>query len=88
MISLVSLFVLRRKEPELKRPFKVAYPVIPIISMIMAIFCLVSLFIASSDVVPYVLGVYIIAVIYYFIWGNKNIRPFEEEFGVLDDLDS
>jgi len=88
MISLVSLFVLRRKEPELKRPFKVAYPVVPIISMVMAIFCLVSLFIASSDVVPYVLGVYAIAIIYYFIWGNKNIRPFEEEFGVLDDLDS
>lgn len=21
-------------------------------------------------------------------WGNKNIRPFEEEFSVLDELDS
>ena len=29
-----------------------------------------------------------IAIAYYFIWGNKNIRPFEEEFGVLDELDA
>jgi ethanolamine permease len=87
IISLVSLFVLRSKEPELKRPFKVAYPIVPIISMIMALFCLVSLFVASSDVVLYVLGVYAVAVLYYFIWGNKNIRPFEEEFDVLDELD-
>ena len=87
IISLISLFVLRKKEPELKRPFKVSYPIVPAISMVMAIFCLVSLFIASSDVVPYVLGVYVVAIAYYFIWGNKHIRPFEEEFGVLDDLD-
>lgn len=87
IISLISLFVLRAKEPELRRPFKVSYPIVPVISMLMAVFCLISLFIASSDVVPYVLGVYVVAVIYYFIWGNKNIRPFEEEFGVLDELD-
>lgn len=87
IISLISLFVLRTKEPELRRPFKVSYPIVPVISMLMAVFCLISLFIASSDVVPYVLGVYVVAVIYYFIWGNKNIRPFEEEFGVLDELD-
>ncbi|MDQ0203382.1 ethanolamine permease [Pectinatus haikarae] len=87
IISLVSLFVLRSKEPDLKRPFRVSYPVIPVISMLMAIFCLISLFVASSDVIPYVLGVYAVAILYYFVWGNKHIRPFEEEFGVLDELD-
>jgi ethanolamine permease len=87
LISLVSLFVLRVKEPELKRPFKVSYPVVPLISFLIAIFCLVSLFYASSEVVPWVLAVYGLAIVYYYIWGNKNIRPFEEEFGVLDELD-
>lgn len=87
IISLTSLFVLRKKEPELKRPFRVYYPIVPIISILMAVFCLVSLLIASSDVLPYVLGIYVVAILYYFIWGNKNIRPFEEEFGVLDELD-
>ncbi|MBP2637218.1 MAG: ethanolamine transporter [Firmicutes bacterium] len=87
IISLVSLFILRAKEPELKRPFKVSYPIVPAISLLMAIFCLISLLIASSDALLYVLGVYAVAIIYYFIWGNKNIRPFEAEFGVLDELD-
>ena len=87
LISLVSLFVLRAKEPNLKRPFKVAYPVVPAVSFIIALFCLVSLFCASSDVLPWVLAVYGVAIVYYFIWGNKNIRPFAEEFGVLDELD-
>ncbi|CUH94583.1 putative membrane protein [Propionispora sp. 2/2-37] len=88
IISLVSLFVLRSKEPDLKRPFKVAYPVVPVISVAMAVFCLGSLVYTSSEALTWVLGVYALAVIYYFIWGNKNIRPFEEEFGVLDELDS
>ncbi|ORU01204.1 Ethanolamine permease [Anaerovibrio sp. JC8] len=85
--SLVSLFILRSKEPNLKRPFKVSYPIIPIISMITAIFCVVSLVMASSDALPYVVGIYAVAIAYYFIHGNKHIRPYEEEFGVMDDLD-
>ena len=32
-------------------------------------------------------GIYAVAIAYYFLYGNKHIRPFEEEFGVLDDLD-
>lgn len=88
LTSLVSLFILRSKEPELKRPFRVSYPIVPIISVVMAIFCLVSLLMASSDVLPYVAGIYAVAIIYYFLHGSKHIRPFEEEFGVLDDLDN
>lgn len=87
IISLVSLFVLRIKEPTLKRPFKVSYPIVPTISLLIAIFCLVSLVYASSNILPYVLAVYVVAIVYYFIWGNKNIRPFDEEFGVLEELD-
>lgn len=87
IISLVSLFVLRVKEPKMPRPFKVSYPVVPAISFVMAIFCFISFFLASFDVVPYVLGVYVLAIAYYFIWGNKHIRPFAEEFGTLDELD-
>lgn len=88
LVSLVSLFVLRAKEPDLKRPFKVYYPIVPIISFIIALFCLVSLFMASAEALKWVAVVYVVALAYYFIWGNKNIRPFEEEFGVLDELDS
>jgi len=88
-ISLVSLFVLRSKEPDLKRPFKVYYPLVPIISVLMCIICIVSLVLTStSDVFEWVGVVYAVCIAYYFIWGNKSIRPFEEEFGVLDELDA
>ena len=85
--SLAAFFILRHKEPELKRPFRVSSLLIPVVSMITAIFCLVSLLMASSSVLPYVIGIYVVAILYYFVHGNKHIRPFEEEFGVLDELD-
>ncbi|KGK87450.1 ethanolamin permease [Desulfosporosinus sp. HMP52] len=88
MLSLISLFVLRSKEPSLKRPFKVSYPIIPVISFITGIFLTVSVIISSVPALKWTAIVYAIAIVYYFIWGNKNIRPFEEEFGVLDELDA
>ena len=88
IISLISLFVLRSKEPELKRPFKVPlFPAVPALSLIIAVFCLYSLLVASVDSLIWVAVAYVAAIVYYFLWGNKNIRPFEEEFGVLDELD-
>ncbi len=88
LVSLVSLFVLRFKEPDLKRPFKVSYPIVPVISFLLAVFCLGSVLYASQEIIKWVVAVYGIAIVYYFIWGNKNIRPFEEEFSVLDELDA
>ncbi|AET67532.1 ethanolamine permease [Desulfosporosinus orientis DSM 765] len=88
MLSLISLFVLRAKEPSLKRPFRVSYPIVPAISFITGIFLTVSVFISSVPALKWAALVYAIAVVYYFILGNKNIRPFEEEFGVLDELDA
>jgi len=88
MLSLISLFILHAKEPNLKRPFKVWYPVIPAISFIIGIFLTISVIISSVPALKWAALVYAIAIAYYFIWGNKNIRPFEEEFGVLDDLDA
>ncbi|HZK85854.1 MAG TPA: ethanolamine permease [Desulfosporosinus sp.] len=88
MLSLISLFILRAKEPDLKRPFKVSYPVIPVISFVTGIFLTISVIISSVPALKWATLVYAIAIVYYFIWGNKNIRPFEEEFGMLDELDS
>ncbi|WP_343303519.1 ethanolamine permease [Chitinophaga niabensis] len=44
VISMISLFVLRKKEPQLERPFKVPfYPVFPIIALSLSIVSLVAI---------------------------------------------
>lgn len=44
LISMISLLVLRRKEPELYRPFKVPlYPYFPITALVIALVCLIAM---------------------------------------------
>lgn len=81
VISIVSLILLRQREPEMKRPFKVAfYPVVPIISLAFALILISSVFYFNIPVLKYVLLTYALAIIYYFVYGRKNLRPYDEEF--------
>lgn len=87
LISLVSFFVLRKKEPDLKRPFKVAYgPLVGGISLVSGLFCLYSVIAYNLTAIKFVALFYTIAILWYAVEGRKELRPFEEEFGVLDEL--
>jgi ethanolamine permease len=86
VLSLVSLFILRQKEPDLKRPFKVSYPLVPALSLLLAFFCMYCVIAYNTSALVWVGITYGAAIVYYFVFGNKNIRPFNEEFGVLDEL--
>lgn len=44
IISLVALFVLRKKEPDMVRPFKAPfYPYFPIVALVLAVLCLLAI---------------------------------------------
>ena len=44
IISMISLFILRKKEPQLERPFKAPfYPYFPIIALVLSVVCLISI---------------------------------------------
>lgn len=44
IVSMISLFVLRNREPELSRPFKVPlYPYFPAIALILSVICLIAI---------------------------------------------
>lgn len=44
IMSMVSLFVLRRKEPDLERPFPaIGYPLFPALALVLAVVCLVTM---------------------------------------------
>jgi ethanolamine permease len=60
IISMISVIALRRKEPELNRPFKVPmYPVFPIVALIIAVGSFLSMFVYNL----------ILGLIYLFILG-------------------
>ena len=87
IISIGSFFALRKKEPNLNRPFKApAGILLATICTAVLLFCLYSLIVYNIPALKWVALIYVLAIVYYFIWGRKNIRPYKEEFGTLDEL--
>jgi ethanolamine permease len=44
IVSMISLFVLRRKQPEMERPFKAPfYPLFPFVALLLSIICLLAI---------------------------------------------
>ena len=83
ILATISLFVLHKKEPNMNRPYKVAYPITPIISMVSVLFITFCVVAFNLAIIKWVLLVYAVAIVYYFLFGRKRLRPYEEEF----DLD-
>jgi len=83
ILATLSLFILRKNEPDMPRPYKVAYPITPIISLVSVLFITACVVAFNLAIVKWVLLVYGIAILYYFLFGRKRLRPYEEEF----DLD-
>jgi ethanolamine permease len=97
-LSLISLFVLRKKEPHMERPFKVSYPVVPGIALFLGIisfFCVLKYSVLTTNLpivgvkiplIAVILFVFGAGSIYYFLVGAKKIRPISEEFVSLEDV--
>ena len=72
IISMVSLLVLRKKEPELERPFKVPmYPVFPIVALVIA--CVA--FVAIAVYNPVLAAVYFGILATTYGWFSFKITP-------------
>jgi len=78
IISMISLFILRNKEPNLNRPFKVSYPIVPSIALVIALLFLVALTISNLSTISWVVGAYAIAIIYYFVYSKMQGESIEE----------
>ncbi|HVI42261.1 MAG TPA: ethanolamine permease [Anaerovoracaceae bacterium] len=82
IIVIITTFVLRKKEPNMDRPFKVAYPIVPVVALITVILLFVCVLFYNIAVLKWVLAVYAVAVVYYLVYGKKYLRPIEEEFNL------
>ncbi|HJV17040.1 MAG TPA: ethanolamine permease [Bacillales bacterium] len=99
-LSMLSLFMLRKKEPNLERPFKVSYPVVPLIALILGVFsfyCVVKysvlttvlpVFGVNLNLGTVILTIFGVAILYYIFIGSKNLRPMSEEFVSIEDVTS
>ncbi len=70
IISMVSLFVLRRKAPNMSRPYRVFYPVVPGIALVLALVFLVTVTMANVSTIAWVVVAFAAAIVYYFIYSS------------------
>ena len=78
IISMISLFVLRKKEPGLPRPFHAPfYPVFPAIALLLSVICLVSIIYYNLLLGAVFLGVVILSVTGYMIFAKNKNTPDE-----------
>lgn len=68
IISMISFFLLRKKEPALERPYKVRNLAIPGIALAIALIFLVAVTYANISMMIWVLVAYVAAVAFYFIY--------------------
>lgn len=68
IISMVSLFILRKKQPNLERPFKVYYPLVPAVALVTAVILLIAISVSNAATITWVIGAFAIAICYYFIY--------------------
>jgi ethanolamine permease len=69
IISMVALLKLRQSEPHLERPFKVPlFPVLPIIALVIGVFCLVAMSYFNGFLAVLYFGVLAISFILFKIW--------------------
>lgn len=70
LLCIFSVFRLRLRQPDLKRPYRVAYPIVPIIALLMDLVVVSGILISilkQGKLIFIVLGIYFIAIVCYFI---------------------
>jgi APA family basic amino acid/polyamine antiporter len=73
LMTAVSLFVLRKKRPDLSRPYRViGYPFVPVLFVCVAAFLLISTLQTRPRESLMGLGLMALSVPFYFYWKRKN----------------
>lgn len=78
IISMISFFILRKKEPNLNRPYKVASPIMPGIALLIAFIFLIALTVSNFSTIIWVVGAYALAIVYYFAYSRIQKASDEE----------
>jgi ethanolamine permease len=72
VMSMIALFVLRKREPDLPRPFRaVAYPVFPLVALVIAAFSLIALIVLNPIIAAIFFAMLLAGSIYYFAFARR-----------------
>ncbi len=68
IMSMISFFLLRKKEPEIDRPYKVKSLAVPGIALVISLLFLVAVAYANASMMFWVMVAYAVAIVFYFIY--------------------
>ena len=75
-ITILAIFILRIKKPDIERPYKAfGYPLIPVIYIITTITIMVILLVYKPDYTLRGLGLVLIGIPVFFLWRKYNKNP-------------
>ena len=73
IISMISFFALRKKEPEMERPFKVPmYPLFPLLALTIATFSLVAMSYYNLSLAGIFFGIMLLSYLVFALFVKKN----------------
>ncbi|MFZ5643440.1 MAG: ethanolamine permease [Bacillota bacterium] len=90
IMMMLSAIVLRKKEPNMNRPFKVpGYPVTTYLALILAVLALFAGFFYAPDVILWTALAYLIFVAYFALYSRHHLvaKAPEEEFAIVAEAE-
>ena len=75
-MTFVAVFILRKREPDLARPYKVPlYPIIPIISIVGGSFIVINTLFTQTLLALCGIGLTALGLPIYYAMRNKHVEP-------------
>ncbi|RYF62861.1 MAG: amino acid permease, partial [Cytophagaceae bacterium] len=82
-ISLVSLIALRRKEPNLERPFRTPfYPLLPLLALVLSVICLLAIVYFNPELSALFVILCVLSLVLFRLVGRRQVAV---QLHVLDD---
>jgi ethanolamine permease len=79
IISMISFFVLRKREPEMERPFRVPfYPAFPAIALVIATIALIAMTIYNPMIALIYFGIMLLAYAYFYFFVLRKGKAITE----------
>lgn len=70
-ISMVAFFILRKKEPDMERPYKVSMAM-PVIALALNVVFLITTIYSSLSTISWVILSFVLAAVYYFAYSKMT----------------